>query len=113
VSVLRPHLLRSGVLLLVLGVLTASSMREASAQQQFDFHRTFTLAEAGLQSVDAFGAYFFFSRGQSRLDASGSISDDGSCSVSVTGFGDGSGLNYETGTSASRPETAASARIVI
>jgi hypothetical protein len=88
-------------------------MREASAQQQFDFHRTFTLAEAGLQSVDAFGAYFFFSRGQFRLDASGSISDDGSCSVSVTGFGDGSGLNYETGTSASRPETAASARIVI
>jgi hypothetical protein len=101
VSVLRPRWLRSALLPFVLGVLAASSMREASAAQQFDFHRTFTLSEAGLQGIDGFGAFWFFDRGQFRLDASGTISDDGSCTVSVTGFGDGSGLNYKTGTGAS------------
>jgi hypothetical protein len=54
-----------------------------------------------IESIDAFGAYWFFSRGQFNVDVSGSINDGGSCSVSVAGFGDGSGLNYKTGTGAS------------
>jgi hypothetical protein len=35
------------------------------------------------------------------VDVSGSINDDGSCSVSVGGGGGGSGLNYKLGTTAS------------
>ncbi len=35
------------------------------------------------------------------MDVSGSVNDDGSCSVSVGGGGGGSGLNYKLGTGAS------------
>lgn len=100
-SAFRPHLLQFSTLLLILGGLAAGPAREASAAQEFHFERSFTLSEAGLQDFDAFGAYWFFDRGQVRLDVSGTINDDGSCFVSVAGGGDGSGLNYKTGMGAS------------
>jgi hypothetical protein len=100
-SVIRPDRLRYAVLLLLLGALAAAPARKASAAQEFRFRQTFTLSEAGLQDFDAFGAYWFFDRGQFSVDVDGSIDDDGSCSVAVTGFGGGSGLNYKTGMGAS------------
>jgi hypothetical protein len=101
VSPFRPRLRQLPTLLLVLGAIAAGSAREASAAQEFHFERTFTLSQAGLQDFDAFGTFWFFDRGQFRLDVSGAIRDDGSCFVTATGAGDGSGLNYKTGTGAS------------
>jgi hypothetical protein len=88
--------------LLAIGALAGSATGPAHAGQQFHFRKTFTLSEACLQAIDAFGAYWFFSRGQVVVDVDAWVSDDRKdCFVSVAAAGSGSGLNYKLGTSGS------------
>lgn len=100
-TAVRPYWIRFSAFLLVLGALAIAPARPAQAGQEFRFRREFTLSEAGLMDFDAFGAYWFFMRGNFVLDVSGSISPNGSTFVSVAGVGSGSGLNYKLGTGAS------------
>jgi hypothetical protein len=100
-TAVRAYWIRFSAFLLVLGALAIAPARPAQAGQEFRFRREFTLSEAGLMDFDAFGAYWFFMRGNFVLDVSGSISPDGSCFVAAAGVGSGSGLNYKLGTGAS------------
>jgi hypothetical protein len=91
--------IRLSVYLLALGVVATSSARPAQAGQELHFRRELTLSEAGLQTLDAFGAYWFFDRGKVLLDVDAWIGDHGNCFVSLAAAGSGSGLNYKLGTS--------------
>jgi hypothetical protein len=89
---------RIWALLLAMGAILAVPARPAHAHE-FHFRQEFTLSEAGLQSVDAFGAFWFFSRGKIVVDVDAWVGDHRECFVSFAAVGSGSGLNYKLGTS--------------
>jgi hypothetical protein len=99
--VVRPHARRFFALILVtFGVLGAGLGRPAEAAGAYKFSQVFTLSEANLSTIDAFGAYWAFN-GKFFLDTALYFDYFGGLSVTVMGYADAKGLNYRRGARAS------------
>jgi hypothetical protein len=98
-SVVRPDVRRFCALLLVIGAVGFGSARSAHAGSVFHFSQEFSLEDADLSSIDAFGAFWSFN-GTFFLDTTLAFDDFGNCFVEVAGFTDSKGFNYRLGTSA-------------
>jgi hypothetical protein len=98
-SVVRPDVRRFCALLMVVGAVGFGSARSAHADQRFSFSQEFSLEDASLNPIDAFGAYWFF-KGEFFLDTTLVFDDSGQISAEVSGFTDSKGLNYRLGTGA-------------
>jgi hypothetical protein len=98
-SVVRPDVRRLCALLFVIGAVGFGSVRPARAELVFRFSQEFSLEDADLSSIDAFGAFWSF-KGTLFLDTTLVFDDFGNCFVRVTGFTDSKGFNYRLGTSA-------------
>jgi hypothetical protein len=98
-SVVRPDVRRFCALLILMGAVGFGSARSAHAGQRFYFSQEFSLEDASLNPIDAFGAYWFFN-GEFFLDTTLDFDGYGQASVAVTGYTDSKGLNYRLGTGA-------------
>jgi hypothetical protein len=98
ISVLRPCARGLSSLILATSLLIGLG-RPAEASQPYYFSQLFSLSDARLSSLDAFGGYWAFN-GSFFLDTAVYFDYSGKAQVSLSGYADARGLNYRLGTGA-------------
>jgi hypothetical protein len=83
-------------LLAVMGAVTVGLARPASAWNEVRFRQSIPLLDAGLQSMDIFGS-FWWNWGDLKLDTTWVMDDYGTCFVEVSALLNNRTLNYKTG----------------